>query len=76
MVVQRQMMVPSSFECIACGLRISGLSKLSACGLGDAFTATSTRSVAEFFDLHTDEELEQARAEAREPEWEEDFNEY
>jgi hypothetical protein len=76
MVVQRQTMLPSSFECIACGLRISGLSKLSACGLGDAFTATSTRSVAEFFGLHSDEELEEARAEAAEPDYEEDFNEY
>lgn len=74
-VIQKQTMVPSSFECVACGLRISGLSKLIACGLGDAFTATSTRSVADFFGLHTDEELEEARASA-EPEWEEDFNEY
>ena len=69
-------MLPSSFECTACGLRISGLSRLAACGLGDAFTATSTRSVAEFFGLHSDEELEEARAEAAEPEYEEDFNEY
>ena len=35
-VVQRQTMLPSSFECIACGLRISGLSKLSTSGLGNA----------------------------------------
>lgn len=41
-VVQRQTMLPSSFECLACKLKISGISKLSACGLGDAFTATST----------------------------------
>jgi hypothetical protein len=74
-VVQRQTMLPSSFECIACGLKISGLSKLAACGLGDAFTATSTSSAAEFFGLHTDEELEEARASSPEPEWEEDFNE-
>ncbi len=74
MIVQRQTTLPSSFECVACGLRIRGLSKLSACGLGDAFTATSSFSAAEFFGLHTDEELEQARAEY--PEWEEDFNEY
>ncbi len=74
-VVQRQTMLPSSFECIACCLRISGLSKLSACGLGDAFTATSQYSVAEFFGLHTEQELEEARA-AGEPQWEEDFNEY
>ncbi len=75
-VVQKQSMLPSSFECVACGLKISGLSKLSACGLGDAFTSTSTSSVAEFFNLHTDEELERARAGSLEPEWEEDFNEF
>ena len=40
--MQRQTMLPSSFECLACKLKISGISKLSACGLGDAFTATST----------------------------------
>jgi len=73
-VVQRQTMLPSSFECIACGLRILGLSKLSACGLGDAFSARSTYSAAEFFGLYTEEELEEARQE--QPEYEEDFNEY
>ncbi|MBC7101606.1 MAG: hypothetical protein H5U13_00035 [Parvibaculum sp.] len=50
-VRQKQAMLPTAFECIACGLRISGLSKLSACGLGNAFTATSTYSAAEFFGL-------------------------
>jgi hypothetical protein len=66
-------MLPSSFECTACGLRISGLSKLSACGLGDAYTAKSTYSAAEFFGLYTEDELEEARKEASAPE--EDFNE-
>ena len=71
-VVQRQTMLPSSFECISCGLRISGLSKLSACGLGDAFTATFAYSAAEFFELYTEEEIEEAREAI--PEWEPDFN--
>ena len=72
--MQRQTMLPSAFECIACGLRISGLSKLSACGLGDAFTAKSTYSAAEFFGLYTEEDLEEARNEMAN--YEEDFNEY
>lgn len=75
-IMQRQTMLPSSFECVACKLKIAGISKLSASGLGDAFTATSTFSAAEFFDLHTDQELEEARAEGLEPPWEDDFNEY
>lgn len=73
-VVQRQPMLPSAFECIACGLRISGLSKLSACGLGDAFTARSTYTVAEFFGLYTEDDLQEARNEVAN--YEEDFNEY
>ena len=73
-IIQCQTVLPSSFECIACGLKIAGLSKLSACGLGDTFTATTTYSAAEFFSLHTDEELEEARRLA-EPEFEEDLNE-
>jgi hypothetical protein len=75
-VVQKQTMLPSAFECVACGLKIAGLSKLSACGLGDAFVATSRLSPAEFFGLYTEQDLEEARAAAGEPEWEEDFNEY
>jgi hypothetical protein len=75
-VVQKQTMLPAAFECIACRLRISGFSKLSAAGLGDAFTSTSTFSIPEYFGLHTDQELEEARAEGPEPMYEEDFNEY
>jgi hypothetical protein len=73
-IVQRQTMLPSSFECIACGLKIAGFSKLSACGLGDTFTGTSVTSAAEFFNLHTDEELREA-VRLAEPEFEEDNNE-
>ncbi|WP_020565896.1 hypothetical protein [Methylosarcina fibrata] len=73
-VIQRQTMLPSAFECIACGLKISGYSKLSACGLGDAFSSTTTYTAAEFFDLYTEEQLEDARNEI--PEYEPDFNEY
>ncbi len=72
-VVQRQTMLPSSFECIACGLRISGLSKLTAGGLGNAFSATYSYTAAEFFELYTEEDLEEARNEM--PEFEPDFNE-
>jgi hypothetical protein len=75
-IVQRQTMLPSAFECVACDLKIAGLSKLSACGLGDAFTATSTYSPAEFFGLHTTDELEAAQGNWLEAEWEPDFNEY
>ena len=73
-VVERQSRLPSSFECIACGLRIIGFSKLSACGLGNTFTATTTYTPADYFRLYTEDELEDARMEP--PEFELDFNEY
>lgn len=72
-VAQRQTMLPSSFECIACGLKITGYSKLSACGLGDVFSEKTTYTAAEFFELYTEDDLEEARAEL--PEYEPDFNE-
>lgn len=71
-VIQRQTLLPSSFECIACGLRITGFSKLSAGGLGNAFTKESTYTAADFFRLYTEDELEEARNEF--PEYEPDFN--
>lgn len=77
-IVQKQTMLPSSFECIACGLKVSGYSKLSACGLGDAFSEKTTYTAAEFFELYTEDDLEEAREEGRSEsgEYEPDFNEY
>lgn len=63
-VIQKQSMLPATFECIACGLKILGFSKLVACELGDAFTSTTTYSAAEFFELYTEDDLEDARNEA------------
>lgn len=65
-IVERQSMLPSHFECVACGLKIAGYSKLNACGLGDAFIATYRYDAAEYFDIPdpTDYGME------------DDFNEY
>ena len=65
-VEEKQSVIPASFECIACGLRIGGFSKLSACGLGDAFTSTSRYTPAEFFGLYSEDNLEEARSEGYE----------
>lgn len=76
-VIQRQSMLPSSFECIACGLKISGFSKLSACGLGNAFSEKTVYTAAEFFDLYTEYDLQEARNEVEASySYEPDFNEY
>lgn len=72
-VLQKQSMLPTSFKCIACGLQISGLSKLSVSGLGDVFTATHRQTIADYFGLYTEEDLEEARSSMSEQE--PDFNE-
>ena len=55
-IVERQTMMPSSFECFACGLKISGYSKLQACNLGGTYTSTSHYEPAEYFDLQPERE--------------------
>jgi hypothetical protein len=72
-IIQKQTVIPSLFVCIACGLKVAGLSKLVACGLGNAFTATSTSSPAEFFGLYTEDDIAEARAST--PDFEDDYNE-
>jgi hypothetical protein len=54
-------MLPAHFECVACGLKVAGLSYLMAAGLGDGFTGTVTFDVGELY--------------PQEPEFEPDFNE-
>lgn len=50
MIVLRQPMLPSHFECKACGLKIAGYSKLNACDLGGTFTATSYADPVDYFE--------------------------
>lgn len=53
-VLEKQEVIPSSFECAACDLKISGYSKLVACGLGNTFTKTSHYDAAEYFGIDQD----------------------
>jgi hypothetical protein len=39
-VVETQYYLPTKFECIACGLKISGLSQLHAAGIADTYKVT------------------------------------
>ncbi|MDX2054556.1 MAG: hypothetical protein SFV15_19300 [Polyangiaceae bacterium] len=48
-IIERQTHVPSRFECVACGLKISGLPQLHASNLGDTFTVTYTYEAAEYY---------------------------
>ncbi|HIE5768601.1 TPA: hypothetical protein ACXN3T_003428 [Proteus mirabilis] len=76
-VIQKQDMLPSIFECIGCGLKINGYSRLSACGLGDSYVTTTTYTIAEFYNLYTEDEIDEARkeGEASVSYYEEDHNE-
>jgi len=49
LIVEAQEYLPSKFECVACQLKISGLSQLSACGLGATYKSTSTYDAANYY---------------------------
>lgn len=63
-ITETQQYLPSKFECIACGLKISGLPELNAAGLGDSYKATLTYDAADYY-----------APEDQYPEYEPDFNE-
>lgn len=46
-VTETQEYLPNRFECIACGLKITGLSRLSAVGLGDRYKNTQVYDLAQ-----------------------------
>ena len=49
LIVETQEYLPAKFECVACQLKISGLSQLSACSLGSTFKATLTYDAADYY---------------------------
>ncbi len=49
LIVEVQDHLPTKFECIACGLKIAGLSQLTACGLGATYKSTSTYDAADYY---------------------------
>jgi hypothetical protein len=48
-IVETQQYLPSKFECVACQLKISGLSQLAVCGLGNTYKATFRYDLAEYY---------------------------
>ena len=64
-IIETQQYLPSRFECVACQLKITGLSQLSACGLGSTYNATFTYDAAEYY-----------APEDEHPGYEDDNNEY
>lgn len=56
-IIERQVMRPETFQCVACGLKINGYSKLRAAELGDTYIATSHYNAIEYFDVDLDEHI-------------------
>lgn len=48
-ITEKQEYLPNLFECSACGLKISGLSRLTVVGLGDRYKKTQTYDAAEYY---------------------------
>lgn len=56
LITEKQEYMPNKFECIACGLKVTGLSHLSACGLNGTFTATHTYDAVDYYTpIHDDD---------------------
>ena len=49
LITEKQEHLPSKFECVACGMKIAGLSQLSTAGLGDVYAQTQTYDASEYY---------------------------
>jgi hypothetical protein len=56
-ITEKQSMLPASFCCTACGLKVSGYSKLVACGLGNTYVSTNHYDAVEYFEIDVEEEM-------------------
>lgn len=67
-ITEKQEYLPSRFECIACGLKIAGLSQLTAAGLGDVFMQSQSYDASEYYSPpERDEEYEGWEPDNNEP---------
>lgn len=48
-ITETQEYLPNQFECVACGLKIAGLSRLTVVGLGDRYKKTQVYDAAEYY---------------------------
>lgn len=48
-IIETQEYLPSHFQCVACGLKISGLSRLAAVEIGDRYKKTVRYDAAEYY---------------------------
>ncbi|SFM04119.1 hypothetical protein SAMN03159423_5010 [Bradyrhizobium sp. NFR13] len=67
LITEKQQHLPSKFECIACGMKIAGLSQLSAAGLGDVYTQTFSYDAGEYYAPPNDDEMHNYEPDNNEP---------
>lgn len=48
-ITEKQEHLPNKFECIACGMKIAGLSQLTAAGIGGVYAHTQTYDAGEYY---------------------------
>jgi hypothetical protein len=48
-ITEKQEHLPNKFECVACGMKIAGLSQLTAAGLGDVYVQAQSYNANEFY---------------------------
>ena len=48
-IIETQEHLPNQFECIACGLKIAGLSRLTVVGLSDRYKKTNVYDAADYY---------------------------
>jgi hypothetical protein len=48
-ITETQEYLPNQFECVACGLKIAGLSRLTVAGLGHRYKKTNVYNAAEYY---------------------------
>jgi hypothetical protein len=54
-IVERQEYLPTHFECVACGLKINGLSRLAAVDRADRYVNTKYHDAAEYYAAQQDD---------------------
>ncbi|GAB3838208.1 hypothetical protein [Hymenobacter jeollabukensis] len=50
-IIVRQAVIPTKFQCIACGLKLNGYGPLSIAGIGEHFTHRTNFTPGEYYDL-------------------------
>lgn len=56
-IIEKRTLLPSFFKCVACGLKVTGYSKLVACRLGNIFQLTDYYDANEYFEIESEEEI-------------------